>query len=171
MPSTSFRPVLGALLLLCAGVLVVEGCDGSGSKQSSLYQRLTGTWKAERLEVGDFNYTSELRYTAIRFIFRDDDKNRTYRVIGERSDSTTVLSEGRVELRGDRLLRMIPGFKSPFGGSRPVIWTYRFEVSRAILRLPGNQRNGSRAFLSTLFPGRSWNGMRRVRLQLAPVEE
>jgi len=171
MPSTSFRPVPGALLLLCTGVLLVEGCDGSGSKQTSLYQRLTGTWKAERLEVGDFNYTSELRYTTVRFVFRDDDENRTYQVVGQRSDSTTVLSEGRVDLRGDQLLRMVPGFDSPFGGSRSVIWTYRFEASRAILRLPANRGNGSRAFLSTLIPGRSWSRTRPVRLQLAPAEE
>lgn len=173
MLSLNLRPVRtrGATMLLCLGALLFMGCDGSGSKRASLYQRLTGTWTAERLEVGDFDFTDDLYYGPVRFDFRSDDGSRAYRVTGRRSDSTIVLAEGQIDLGGERQLRMISGFESPSGGFRPVIWTYRFEASRAIFRLSANRGNGSRAFLSTLFPGRSWSGSRRVRLRLAPIEE
>lgn len=176
MPDPS-RPsvarALGAALLLWAGPLVFGGCDGGGSKQASLYQRLVGTWTVERLEVGAFNRTPLLqeRYSTVRFVFQSADGDRTYRVSGRRSDSTWVLSDGRVDLRGGQLLRMHPGFTHPEGGLRPVTWTFRFDASRAIFRLPENQRNGSRAFMTTLLPGRNWSASQGVRVQLAPVNE
>lgn len=177
MPSASgpFKIALGALLLLGGSTLLLNGCDGSGSKRASLYQRLTGTWTAERLqETGSssFDLTSRLeeRYSSVRFVFRGGDDGRSYRVTGRlaRQDTTVLLAEGPVALGGDRLLQMVRGFKNPSGRIRTITWRFRFQASRAIFRLPAGQQNGSRAFLSTLMPTRSWSGGQGLELQLAP---
>lgn len=179
MPSASWLSMraVGALLLFLGSTLLLGGCDGAGSKRASLYQRLTGAWRAERLqEIGSSNFdlTPRLneRYSRVRFVFRKDDEGRSYRMTGRRSgDTTTVRAEGPIVLRGERLLQMARGFESPAGHPRSVTWTYRFQASRAIFRLPSGQQNGSRAFLSTLLPATSWSESQGVELQLAPVNE
>lgn len=167
----------GAVLLLFGSAALFGGCDGSGSKQASLYQRLTGKWTIERLEGGgsfEFDYTNRLnkRYSWVRIEFRSGDPGRTYKVRGKLIDDTRrVLAEGPVGLQGDQLLIMRSGFSEPNGLQRSVIWTYGFEASRAIFRLPANRQNGSRAFMSTLLPSADWKESDGVRLQLAPTEE
>lgn len=164
------------MLLFVFGVMLV-GCGGAGSRQESLYQRLvrTETWTVERLEGGgSFDYTNRLdqRYDWVRFEFRSGDSGRTYDVAGKPTgDTTRVLASGPVALRGDQLLIMTSGFLEPNGLRTPVAWTYDFDATRAIFRLPENQQNGSRAFLSTLLPATGWSESDGVRLQLAPVDE
>lgn len=169
--------VLGVILLLGAGTLLIEGCSGAGSKRASLYQRLTGAWTVERLEeVGssEFDHTSRLneRYAWVRFTFRAEE-GRRYQVSARPSNDTTsvILAEGPVRLGGDQLLQMVGGFEGPSGTPRVVTWTFRFEGSRAILRLPAGPVNGSRAFMNTLLSELGWRESQGVRLQLAPDEE
>lgn len=162
------------LFLLVAG-LVFESCDGTGSKQASLYERLTGTWTVERIEEIDsnFDHTGRLddRYSWVRFDFRSGE-GRTYRVTARpKGDTTTVvLAEGPIRLGRGQLLQMVGGFVDPSGAPRTVVWTYEFDASRAVLRLSPGQQNGSRAFLSTLLPGIGWSETQGIRLQLAPVD-
>jgi hypothetical protein len=159
------RPVLWSLLL-CIGGLLIGGCDGAGSQRASLYERLTGTgaWTVERLE-GGINYTPQLndRYPeGVTIKFRDSENGRTYRIAAPRAeDSTEVIAEGIVTLRRNSGLEMSTGF----GPRGPVVWTYRFEASRAIFSL----RFGSRAFLRALFSGESQD--QSLEMTLAPTEE
>lgn len=167
----------GVVFLLGVSAICLPGCDGAGSKQASLYQRLTGSWTVERLEGGgsfEFDYTNRLnqRYSRVGVEFRSVESGRSYRVTGTPvGDTTRVLAEGPVVLRGDQLLIMATGFSEPNGLQSPVSWTYQFDASRAIFRLPANQQNGSRAFMSTVLPSMGWSESDGVRLQLAPVQE
>lgn len=164
------------MLLFVLGVMLV-GCDGTGSRQESLYQRLvrTETWTVERLDgEGSFDPGPRFdqRYDWVRFDFRSGEGGRTYKATAKPTgDTTRVLASGPVALRGDQLLIMTSGFLEPNGLQRPVAWTYDFDASRAIFRLPENQQNGSRAFLSTLLPATGWSESDGVRLQLAPADE
>lgn len=131
------RLVLGALL---SGALLLTGCDNTGSERTSLYQRLTGTWRLERLE-GNFDYTGRLGEET-KVSFRSDDGARTYEIVSSPGgDSTRVLAEGLVALPGGDVLRMATGFE------RPVAWRYRFQTStRAVFDI----ERRSRAFLLRL---------------------
>jgi hypothetical protein len=163
MLSSSFRPLALAVrgLLLCVGVFLLGACGGAGSKRASLYQQLTGTWTIERLD-GSINYTSQLEEQypqGVTVTFRGGDNGRTYRIATPHSeDSTAVLAEGIVILRGDDRLQMASGF-GQFG---PVGWTYGFEASRAVFSL----QFGSRAFLRALFSGGSQDA--NLEMTLAP---
>jgi len=152
------------LILCVVGALLLGACSGAGSKRASLYQQLTGTWTIERLG-GSINYTSQLedRYPrGVRITFQGGDSGGSYRIATPRSDdSTEVLAEGIVILRGDEGLQMASGF----GQLGPVEWTYGFEASRAVFTL----QFGSRAFLRTLFSGGSQNV--DLEMTLAPADE
>ena len=158
-----FRIALSALL--CAGVLLLGGCDGAGSRQASLYQRLTGTWTIERLESDGFDYTSQLdeRYPqGVTITFRGGDEGRTYTIANASSaDTSEVLAEGIVSLRGGDILQMATGF----GRLGPVRWTYGFEASRALFEI----QFGSRAFLRVLLSGGGQN--QSLEMTLAPGDE
>lgn len=153
-------------MLLCLGSLLLVGCDGTGSKQASLYQRLSsdsGTWTIERLEGDRFDYETRLNETypdGVTITFRETDDGRSYTVDGRHSGGeTTRVADGPVLLPGDELLRMRVNER------RSVTWQYRFEASRAEF----NVQAGSQPFLNTLFP----EGGRDVTLEmtLAPQDE
>jgi hypothetical protein len=151
--------------VLVAGSVLVGGCDGGGSKQDSLYQRLVneGPWIIERFE-GEFIAPNrhDQRYSELRVDFRQRNGGHGYQIIGRFSaDSSRVLAEGIVRLRGDNVLRMRTGF------DRPVTWNYGFEVSRAKLSL----RFGYQEFLRTLFPGGTWRESEALEVTLAPDDE
>jgi hypothetical protein len=162
--SRIFRPVLpvvGAFLLGFGGVLL-GGCDNTGSKRASLYERLTRTsWTIERLQ-GSIDYTSQLneRYPeGVNVTFEGGDGRKMYRIASPLpGDSTEVLAEGTVTLRED-MLQMASGF------GRPVEWTYGFEASRAIFSL----RFGSQPFLRALLSGGRQN--EDLEMTLAPADE
>lgn len=152
--------ILGALLFL--GGALLSGCDGTGSKRASKYERLTGTsWKLVLEESSGISKNLfQQRYTRVRLSFEDNDESRTYRITGHFSeDSTAVLAEGPVLLPSEDFLQMTSGF----GQRRAVTWTYEFEASRAIFTV----RDGSRVFLRVLFPNTTW-GSQAVKMTLAP---
>lgn len=159
----TFRPAVPALwLLLLFGAGQLGGCDGTGSKQASKYERLTGTsWDIVLEESSGISLSLfRSRYARVRLFFDGDSESRRYRIVGHFSeDSTDVLAEGPVFLRGEDILRM------PSGLSRreAVTWTYEFEASRAIFTV----RDGSRAFLRTLFPNTTWSSQ-AITMTLAP---
>jgi len=167
MPTSALRPLQPVLwsILLCIWALLLGGCDGSGSKRASLYQRLVneGPWTVERLD-GDIDYTRQLNEQhpqGVTITFQGGDGGRSYRIATSRSgDSTEVLAEGSVSLRGDNVLRMDSGF-APLG---PVRWTFGFEASRAVFAL----QFGSRAFLRALFSEGSQN--ENLEMTLAPAD-
>jgi len=150
-------------VLAFGGLLFLLGCDGTGSQQASLYQRLSnegdGPWRIEQLEAP----LQDIGEREIQIAFRQDD-GQTYRMVERRSeDSTVVLASGAVTLsRGDDL-QMATGF-GRFGS---VVWTYSFQASRAVFTL----QVGSRPFLRTLFPGTAWSEGLDVEMRLAPVDE
>ncbi len=150
------------MLALCLGSILLSGCDGTGSKRASLYERLTRTsWTIERLE-GDIDYTGQLDTLyqgEVRVTFEGSDGGQTYKIVPSSGDSTEPIAQGRIGLPGDDVLRMVSGF------NRPVEWTYGFEASRAIFSL----RFGSRAFLRALLSGGSRN--EDLELTLAPADE
>lgn len=133
--------------LLCAALLLA-GCNTAGSKQESLYQRLSGEWRLERIEGGGFDYSATIaeRYpSGVRLTFQETDGGRTYTIVGQTGrDSLRVLAQGRVALSGENVLGMPSGF------SRRVIWRYRFPTSTRVLF---ESERGSRAFLAALLPG------------------
>lgn len=154
-------------VFVAAGVLLLVGCGGAGSKQASLYQRLTtdaGTWTIERLEGDRFDYETRLDETypeGVRITFRETTDGRSYTVNGRHSDGeTTQVADGRVGLLGEESLQM-----RSVNEQRSVTWQYGFEASRAQFSV----RTGSQAFLNALFP----EGGRDVTLEmtLAPQNE
>lgn len=149
-------------LLLLFGGGVLSGCDGTGSKQTSKYERLTDTsWEIALEESSGISLSLfRQRYTRVRLLFEENDGSRTYRITGYFSeDSTAVLAEGSILLQGEDILRMTSGL----GQKRPITWTYEFEASRAIFTV----RDGSQSFLRTLFPNTTWS-RRAVTMTLAP---
>jgi hypothetical protein len=165
----SLRPAvlaLGGFFLIVAGT-ILGGCDGSGSKRSSLFERLTRTsWMIERLEgPGISPNRLDRRYERVRIDFGEREGKRTYRITGRFSaDSTEVLAKGLVFLPppSDDVLRMASGF----GRDGPVTWTFEFEASRAIFAV----QVGSRPFLRRLFPNTTWS-RQVVTMTLAPDDE
>jgi len=162
--SLRFIPSVVGSILLCAGILLLGGCDGAGSKRASLYQRLSnegdGPWRIEQLNGP---LTPELGDRKIQVAFRQGD-GRTYRMVeGLSEDSTVVIAAGAVALPGGENLQMLGGF-GQFGS---VAWTYRFQASRAVFTLQA----GSRAFLQALFPEMGWSEGLDVEMTLAPADE
>jgi hypothetical protein len=146
----AFFPLFGDLAaggLLCVALLLA-GCNTAGSKQESLYQRLSGDWRLERLEGGGFDYSATIaeRYpSGVRLTFQEADGGRTYTIVGRAaSDSLRRIAKGRVVLPGENVLGMTSGF------SREVTWRYRFPTSTRVL-FEGER--GSRTFLAALLPG------------------
>lgn len=162
----TFRPAAAALgLLFFFGGALLSGCDGTGSKRASKYERLTGTsWEIALEESSGISLSLfRQRYTRVRLLFEEDDGSRTYRITGYFSeDSTAVLADGLVALPSDDVLRMASGFRR----NDPVTWTFKFEASRAIF----TARVGSRRFLRALFPNTTWSSQ-AVTMALAPVDE
>lgn len=161
-----FRSVfLGvAGVLLCAGGTLFVGCDGAGSKQASLYERLSnegeGPWRIERLDVP---LASGLGERDVQISFRRGD-GRTYRMTERLSeDSTVVLASGTIDLfRGAKMQMAIGPERQGL-----VAWEYGFEASQAVFA----SDIGSRAFLRTLFPDMSWSQGLDVEMTLAPQDE
>ena len=159
----TFRPAAAALgLLLVFGAALLSSCGGTGSKQASKYERLTETsWDIALEESSGISLNLfRQRYTRVRLLFEENDGGRTYRITGYFSeDSTAVLAEGSILLQGDDVLQMTSGLRR----KGPITWTYEFEASRAIFTV----RDGSRAFLRTLFPNTTWS-RQAVTMTLAP---
>ena len=164
MPSLRTTVWVAWGLLILGGTFVL-GCDGSGSKRASFFERLADTtWAIERLEgPGIAPNLLDQRYTRVRVDFDDQNDGGTYRITGRfSSDSTEVLAAGRIVLPGDDLLQMASGF----GRRGPVTWTFEFEASRAIFAV----RAGSQTFLRTLFPNTTWSPQ-AVTMTLAPSDQ
>ncbi len=151
-PLSPSRPALFGIAgaLLCAGGLLLVGCDGSGSKQASLYERLTNTgpWTIGRLEGSGFDFESRLdrRYPrGIEIVFHEGDETRTYEIRSQRPDGLdSTVTRGPVRLFRDNSLQMASGFE----GQGSVTWRYSFPTtSRAIFEV----RRGSENFLNVLF--------------------
>ncbi|WP_103029042.1 hypothetical protein [Salinibacter altiplanensis] len=135
-------------VLLCAGSLLIGGCDEAGSQRASLYQRLSdgdGTWFVERLRGQQFDYDAkldDLYDEGVEITFRDGERRRTYEIAGKRSgESPTLLAEGGIVLSGERQIRM-----TDVSSQQPAAWRYRFEGRQARLTI----RFGSSPFLSAL---------------------
>ena len=144
-----FLGVVGALL--CAGGVLLVGCDGAGSKRDSFYERLTnsGPWTIKRLEGSGFDFGDRLerRYPrGATIIFREDDGSRTYEILRQRSEgSPSVVTQGAVVLPGDNVLQMVSGLE----GRGPVTWRYNFPTtSRAKFEVRSGP--GAGAFLGVL---------------------
>jgi hypothetical protein len=155
--------ILGGVFLF--GGTLLAGCDGSGSKRASLFERLAGTsWVIERLEgPGISPNRLDRRYARVRVEFEERDEGRTYQITGRYSDdSTEVLAEGLVALPGENVLRMASGFER----NGPITWAFEFEGSQAVFTV----RAGSRPFLRALFPNTTWSPQ-AVRMFLARNDE
>jgi len=149
MTRAPLRPFGGfaAGVLLCVAFLLA-GCSTAGSKQESLYQRLSGDWMLERLEGGGFDYSAAVaeRYpSGVRLAFQETEEGRTFSIVGRATrDSLRLLAQGHVVLPGENVLGMASGF------SRGVTWRYRFQTSTRVLF---EIERGSRVFLAALLPG------------------
>jgi hypothetical protein len=150
-------PVGAFGVLLFAGSLVLAGCDGAGSKQASLYERLAQKWTVERVEEA---LIPPNRLDSVQVTFRQDEDGREYRISRQYApDSTETLVEGAVVLGRNNELRMVSGFE------RVVSWDFEFQGTQAVFDV----QSGSLAFLNALTSGgaRSPN----MKLRLAPVDE
>ena len=151
-PSFFRSALLGSgAMLLCIGGILLAGCDGTGSKRDSLYERLTetGPWTIERLEGSGFDFGDRLerRYPrGAEITFREDDGSRTYEILRQRSEgSPSVVTQGAVVLPGDNVLQMVSGLE----GRGPVTWRYNFPTtSRA--KFEAQSGPGAGAFLGVL---------------------
>lgn len=109
-------------------ILFTVGCDSGGSKSNSLFQRLVGTWRLDRVQANgskfDFGDDDPVR---VEFSQRED--IRLYRIIRSASNDTTL--SGRVDVLENNILRMTVGaglleWSFDFGEPEDVSGSVRF---------------------------------------------
>ena len=110
-------------LLAVVGVLItVQGCDESGSKRDSLYEKLRGAWRIEKASLDGAPPRSLDR--AVRVEFLQDNDERSYRIIREALGDTS--QAGRVSVPQSNTLTMRSGFGSP------LTWRFEFDGSISV---------------------------------------
>jgi len=104
-----------------AAILLAGGCDSSGSKRDSLYQKLVGTWRIDRVDLGSnrINFEETVR---VEFLQRED--GRAYRIVRAASNDTT--GRGQIAVPQSNVLRM----RSGFGGL--LVWKFEFDGSQSV---------------------------------------
>jgi hypothetical protein len=114
----------GAFALLAAVGLsvVVQGCDGTGSKRDSLYEKLRGAWRIERVTLD--GAPRRPVDDAVRIEFSQDNGQRSYRIIRGASGDTSRV--GRVGVPQSNVLTMRNGFGSP------LTWRFEFDGSVSV---------------------------------------
>jgi hypothetical protein len=119
---------LVALAGIGAAILLAAGCDSSGSKRDSLYQKLVGTWRIDHQIDLDRNMVTLEDTVYVEFLQREGD--RAYRIIRAASNDTT--GQGQLHVPRSNVLRMTSGpggllvWNFEFGGSQSV----RFQLVR-----------------------------------------
>ena len=163
MPSTLGRFLsLGAWVILCLGPLILlSGCDGGGSKQSSNYQRLVGTWRAQGLEVNGISGQLAGRDDTLTVTFRSPDGDgRRFRVAWLNESSPDI--QGSVELLSPNSLVMTSSRLA-----RPVFWRFDFgALSNDVTFRSAEQDLSSRTFLNAILPEVGWGERQTVTLRL-----
>jgi hypothetical protein len=133
--------------MLVATLAAAAGCDGGGSKRSSLYQQLAGSWKVQRIYLGAGPIS--VADTA-RVAFLQEAGQRSYHIVRVASADTT--RSGRVAIPRSNMLSMTTGF------ARPLLWRFDFDepdpTSTSVqLRLESTWRGSTAAVLEAIGVG------------------